>query len=53
MIRAKLRPIMRARSRWCGGSLIGQDGDEDEVVDTEDDFQHDQGQKTDSDRRIR
>ena len=49
MIRASERPMSRALSRWAGGQLLHQDGDEDQVVYPENDFQDDQGKQTDPD----
>ena len=46
--RASDRPMTRALSRWAG-QLFHQDGDEDQVVDPEHDFQDDQGKQTDPD----
>ena len=40
--------MMRALSRWAG-AVFHQDGDEDQVVYPENDFQDDQGKQTDPD----
>ena len=39
------RPIRRALSRCFGGSLIRQDGNKHQVVDTEHNFQNDKRQQ--------
>ena len=36
-----------------GGEFVGQNGDKNKIIDTEDDFQYDQGQQTDPDCRIK
>ena len=44
--------MTRALSRWAGGQFFHQDGDEDQVVDPQYDFQNDQGKQTDPDMGI-
>ena len=43
MIRARLMPTRRAFARCASRQLVRQDRDEDQIVDAEHDFEHDQG----------
>ena len=45
MISARLMPIRRARCRWCSRQLVGQDRDEDQIVDAEHHLEHDAGSR--------
>ena len=46
MTSARLSPRMRARSR-CEGQLVRQDGDENQVINAQDDLKNDQGKQAD------
>ena len=52
MTSASVRPIRRARSRSPRRQPAGENRDEDQVVDAEDDLEHDERREADPDRRI-
>ncbi|MCS5881377.1 hypothetical protein LNP17_21125 [Klebsiella variicola subsp. variicola] len=43
---ASIRPVIRARSRWAGRELLGEDSDKDQVIDAQHQFDNHQRDET-------